>query len=235
MWDTALYDPDERVRHTALNVFGNRVIPRELSVEELIWIQSRIAGAASIEAAAWAYILANSGLATNTLLIRIITERYVAEVRTPPPDVNRWGFGAYLKGEALFYSQWLRVFRLSDQALARRSLRVQQRRVEEPRVQFWLDLGRGMAGDAEVGERLLRVVEDEEVDVSVRAVALRAYGGAMEEEAVPVLERYKADRGQSTTDCLGQVFPLALVAQSELQRLRQGSWETPATGAVQMW
>lgn len=209
IWDAALYDPDERVRQTALNLFGNRVIPRELSVEELIWIESRIAAARSAEAMSWAYVLANSGFATNALLIGIVTERYVDDIRTPPSNVSGWGFGSYLKGEALFYSRWLRVFRLADRATSLRRLRVEYRRATEPRVQFWLDLARGMAGDAEVGERLLNVVEDERVDISVRAVALRAYGSAMEGEAVPVMERFKAERGQSTADCRGQVFPMA--------------------------
>jgi hypothetical protein len=236
IWDTALYDPDQGVVQTALNVFGNRAIPRELSVEEFIWIQSRVATAPSGEATAWAYALANSGLATNALIISVIAERYVADVRSPPPKAgNVGGGGAYLKGEAFFYTQWLRVFRLADQALSRRILNVLYRRTTEPRVRFWLDLARGVTGDEEVGERLLKVVEDEGLDVSLRAVALRAYAGAMKGAAVPVLEKFKAERGQATANCQGSVFPMAVVAQSELYRLRQGSWEEPASGAVLRW
>jgi len=128
IWDTALYDSDQTVVRTALNVFDNRKIPRALSVEELIWIQARIGTASWSEARAWAYILANSGLATNALLLSIIADRYVAEVRAPPAILTTYGVAsAYIQGEALFYHQWLRVFRLSDHALSRRILRVKHR------------------------------------------------------------------------------------------------------------
>jgi hypothetical protein len=122
IWDTALYDPDQGVVQTALNVFGNRAIPRELSVEEFIWIQSRVATAPSGEATAWAYALANSGLATNALIISVIAERYVADVRSPPPKAgNVGGGGAYLKGEAFFYTQWPLALTRIDPGLLMRS------------------------------------------------------------------------------------------------------------------
>ena len=234
IWDTALYDSDQTVVRTALNVFDNRKIPRALSVEELIWIQARIGTASWSEARAWAYILANSGLATNALLLSIIADRYVAEVRAPPAILTTYGVGsAYIQGEALFYHQWLRVFRLSDHALSRRILRVKHRQATEPRVRFWLDFARGTAGDEEVAERLLSVVEDEAIGVSYRAVALSAFAGAAGSAAVPVLERCKTDRGPSVlTDVGRRMVPLSVVTNQELQRMKQGSGETPATGAV---
>ena len=224
LWDTALYDPDPWVVRVALNYLGNQRIPRELSVHELIHVQERISEAGWTEASGFAWVLANSGLATNAHIIGIMVDRFRREAR----DARHAGFfghGTSFQGEAYVCNWWLRVFRSTDPEMTRRVLRARERQVTDERERAWLILARGMTGDDTVGEALRTVVEQEGLDKSTRALALRAYAWAMPTEAVELLERYKRHWSSLThaerMERMNRSCPLETVAHDELSRLQR--------------
>jgi len=218
LWDTALYDPDPWVVRVSLNYLGNQRIPRELSVHELIRVQERISEADWTEASGFAWVLANSGLATNAHIIGIMVDRFRREAR----DTRHAGFfghGVLFRGEAYVCNLWLRVFASMDPEMTRRVLRTRERQVTDERECAWLILARGMTGDDAVGEELRIMVEQEGLDTSTRALALRAYARAMPTKAVELLKKYQR-RWSSLTyaERMHRSCPLETVAHDELSR-----------------
>lgn len=76
----------------------------------------------------------------------------------------------------------------------------------------------GMLGDESVVEQVRGIVESEP-DVSMRALALRAYAWTAKQKAIPFLRQFANDQTTGGTDCHGRLFPLQIVARDELAEL----------------
>jgi hypothetical protein len=211
IWDTALYDPDSSVVLTALSFFQDCPIPRALSEEEHSWILSRIRSAASSEAMGWVQTLCTSGLATNAPVVGVIVDRYLHDVRELP-----LGWSEYR-----LYGQWLRILQRLPAEPTLSVLRLRRLPEANSRTRAWLDIARGAVGDATVAGRLANIAERDGLPEGVRALALLGYAYAKQEEAIPLLSKYKDGLDPQPTKPLmtHAQRPMWTVAREQLRRL----------------
>jgi hypothetical protein len=76
-----------------------------------------------------------------------------------------------------------------------------------------------MSADETAGDELRKLVETKSVDVSTRALGLRAYGHALKENAIPLLQVYTTD---ATPGPDPKAPPLGLVAGDMISMIRNG-------------
>lgn len=221
LFDTALNDPDPNVARNALSRIGERRIRRPLLPDERETIVRRIRTGSSGEARTWAYTMAHSGLVDSEEIAEVIVERFVKDVRNPPAEAKempyRMSHGMYVSREASVLNNYLRAFHFANSQALVPVLRRYQAAATDDKPSKWLVIARGMAGESDVKEEVLEIVQNTNEDSSMRAVALRAYVRAAMEEAIPVLESLLNDRSPGP-DPLRP--PVAVVASDQLFWLR---------------
>lgn len=216
--ELTLQSDDRELSAMALVRLENRTVQRFLTRQEVRVLTSWIEEGNVIQAGMAARLLARSTRNDAVERMKPIISRFTSEVESPSAvrDIN----DSYLSGEVYALNQFLIAFSTVDAPVVISLLRSELQGAGGERLRNWLTIAMGMAGDEAVSEELRQIINTEK-DVSVRAVALRAYAHAAKEKAIPVLAAFVEDRtsiGKSTF--YGELFPLQIVARDELARLK---------------
>jgi hypothetical protein len=196
-------------------VWSNRIIDFPLTETQIRSLTERIDHPSGLIAADWGYVLARARHVDSERIITPVVERFKRAIREGKGPLPYYR-GSYLDDDAYFLNGFTRVFPFLRQDIATPVLKREIGEAQDARARLWLMIAAGMNGDEGVGEELLRVVDAENENSSVRALALRAYARAVREKAIPLLQRYQGDKTPGPNP---RRPPLDLVARDELSRL----------------
>jgi HEAT repeat protein len=217
--ELALLDKDEKIAKTALNGIENRTICRTLSKEEINIILSRIENDNVINAGVYARLLSKCiSISTFDRAIPIIM-RFKSEITTPT-QVN-YIYGTYVSGRAYALNQFIiAISNLGESVIPiLHLLKKESQETKQESLKKWITIAMGTAGDETVSEDLRQLVEKEK-DISLRALALRAYARSAKESAIPLLNSFIEDETSvGYADSHGKIFPLQIIARDEIKRL----------------
>lgn len=215
--EIALHEADGAMAEMAGICIDNRIIRIPLSDQDLNSLIRRIETADGRVAAHWAYCLARAEQVDSRKLAAPAVRRLVQAVVSDqvPPVYND---GLYISTEAWYINQFLRPLWYIDSSASLPLLKDAMAATNDSRLRKWLLIARGFAGDAEVANELRQIIENQQEDASVRALALRAYAGARKELALPFLESYLDD---ATPGPNPKAPPLQIVAKDAIAELRR--------------
>jgi HEAT repeat protein len=209
---------DTNIAHRAAAWLGNRVIDCEIPDDYISPIIAQIAGSNAIVAARWAYLAARATRLDASRIVLPLIERLKRAVLESEKQSDEPASDSYLSARVRRLNGFVRVFQFVSSSVSIPALRSEVERSQDGPVRLWLTIALGMTGDETAGPELLELVESAKEDSSTRAVALRAYGHALGQKSLPVLERYKADKtpGPKPTSP-----PISVVARSTLAELER--------------
>jgi len=217
--DLVLNDKDRELAESAAAAIPDQIIlRRKFSEPELEKLVSRISDNRLGVAAKWSFLLARADQMDKQRVVGPIIERFAKEMHEitgqsgTPPDS-----GSYMSRQALAMNSFLRVFPFLESSVSIPLLKQTMSKTNDPSDQKWFLMALGMSGDRQIADTLRQIVESREEEVSVRALALRAYALATNEDAVPFLQLYEND---ATSGPNPRYPPLRLVAKDELARIR---------------
>ena len=216
--ETAFKDTVPQVAQLAANCIDNRQIPRALTEAEVKAALDHLKGESTPTGVIWARLLAGAphlDPATVQKITETICDRFVSEITTPL-KVRLYESG-YISGDVHWLNQFLIAFASLDSGGSIPVLKERRADVTDPNVRKWLMIALGMSRDPNVGDELRALVENDNEDVSLRAIALRAYAQSTHIKAIPLLEKFLNDK---TPGPKPNSPPLAIVSQGELFKLR---------------
>lgn len=220
--DVTLTHPDAEVRTQAGMWIDNRVIETFLTKDQISRLVSRIDSENGEIAAQWAYALARAKHVDDGDIVQPLIRRFKLAIQTVKEKPGRYYPGSYTTDEVVYLNRFLRAFPFIESNVAVPVLRKEIAQAPESRLKLWLTIAAGMSGDETLAIDLLKVVESELEDSSVRAVALRAYARSLKQGAIPVLERFRHDRTPGPNP---RYPPIATIAHDELATLQANGAE----------
>lgn len=192
--DLTLNDPSVELAEAAGAAIPDQIIlRRKFSEPELEKLVSRISDNRVEVAAKWSFLLARAKQVDNQRVAVPLIERFATAANDNAAKRGGPVYGSDLSrkgGEMLWF---LRVFPYLDASTTVPPLKAAMTQAKDQEARRWWLMALGMTGDKTVGSELRAIVESKTEDVSVRALALMAYGYALEEEALPLLRSYEND------------------------------------------
>lgn len=216
MLDLTLDNSDpELVRMAEAAIPRQYVLSRKLSDKEQAVLIARIRSDRGV-AEKWAVILAHAEHIDQTQVLHAFVDRFAQAIDTNMEGRGTAQRGSYLSREGFEMGEFLWVFPSFDAAKSLPLLEDATGRAKDEEARRWWFMARGMSGDMEVSGELGAIVKSHAEDVSIRALALRAYAYALNDEAVPFLHAYVRDKtpGPSSFGA-----PLEIVAREQLARI----------------
>jgi hypothetical protein len=223
--ELATTDPDERVRNGALAYLSvPRTIQRPVTAEEkaalfaMVSEDSLMAGSAALVVAICVSIPAEERA-------RVVASRFVRETMTPPLPADILYPGITVSGDVFRLLRFVVALeKIGSPSEALAVLEEESSRITaDEDAGRWLLIAQGFLESRAAATPLLNLVETE-TDVSLKAVALRAYARSAKHDAIPVLERYREEREAYLPPRhlgLGSRDPLYNAAAGELARLKR--------------
>lgn len=223
--ELATTDPDERVRAGALGYLSvPRTIQRPVTAEEkaalfaMVSEDSLMAGSAALVVASCVSIPAEERA-------RVVVSRFVRETMAAPLPADVLYPGITVSADVfrlLRFVVALEKIESPSDALAVLEEESSRLTADEGAGK-WLLIAQGFLESRAAAAPLLNLVETE-TDLSLKAVALRAYARSAKHDAIPVLERYREEREAYLPPRhlgLGSRDPLYNAAIGELARLKR--------------
>jgi M42 glutamyl aminopeptidase len=192
--DLVLNDKDRELAESAAAAIPDQIVlRRKFSEAEQKKLAAKISDDRIGVAAKWAFLLSRAEQVDNQRVAVPLIERFATAANDNAVKVGVPVYGSDLSrkgGEMLWF---LRVFPYLDASTTVPLLKAAMTQAKDQEAKRWWLMALGMTGDKTVGSELRAIVESKTEDVSVRALALMAYGYALEEEALPLLRSYEND------------------------------------------
>lgn len=214
-----LTDPDARVSLDALSRLQNRTIRTPVPHAQVTNLLARVGTEDIHIAGPIAGVLSKTQGLDESEVAASVVGRFAREItESPLADEGMSLHGAYLSRRAIALNQFVLAIANLNPVAVRPQLAEKLRIASDDVAKKWLWIALGISRDSSVETELLAIVRDEGEDVSLRALALRAYARAMGKQAVPVLKSYLTDK---TPGADPRTRPMHIVAHDELARLNR--------------
>jgi len=217
--DLTLNDPDPEIARMAGAAIGNQsILKRGFSDAELDKLIARIRDGQFGLAVLWARILARAEHVDKPRVAIAFIERFAKAISENVGKRGAFQRVSILSREGLEMGGFLWVFPSLDVSTSLPLLKKAMTQTKDEEARKWWLIALGMTGDKRIGNELQAIVGSKTEDVSVRALALRAYAYALGAEAIPFLCEYVHAKTVGPNPAGGA--PLLHVATEQLARIQ---------------
>lgn len=215
--DLVLQDPNGNLGALCMQGLENRPVNHPLTERQLQILMGRVQNADVIQAGMVARLLARCNSNDAVIRARPIIARFKKEIANP--GAARPPAGSYLSAQTYALNQFLLAFSSLKDARVGNLLAQEIAAPGEANTLKWLTIAKGFTGDDSVAANLQTIAQQDK-DLSIRAVALRAYARAAKEKAIPFLMTFVDDKNVAGEDSHGKLYPLQIVSQGEITMLK---------------